>query len=55
MVCLLPSRFRLHHLGRGLIIRIVYLEDIAETTANPPRSSALPDSDDFVDEEIGGY
>jgi len=33
----------------------VYLEDADETTGNTPRSSAAQDSDNFVDEEVGGY
>lgn len=35
--------------------KIVYLEDADETTGNEPRSNALPDETDLVDEEIGGY
>ena len=33
----------------------VYLEDIDETTANPPRGATEPTSDSLVDEEIGAY
>lgn len=42
---------------RSLLIRVcaVYLEDINETTANPPRSNALPDAGEYVDEEVGGF
>ena len=34
---------------------IVYLEDVDETTANPPQGEPEPNSDAIVDEEIAAY
>jgi MFS family permease len=41
--------------GWKMLTKTVYLEDIDETTANPPRGQPEPTSDTIVDEEIGAY